>query len=69
MGRKFKIGDKVKVLDFTGEVLHSDIFRRGQMGIVTNYVKSMPYPYYVKPLRPGWVDAFTAQELELVERK
>lgn len=68
MARKFKIGDRVKVIKFTGTEKSSGCFKIGQQGTITDYYPEVPYPYTVKKLRRKQVEYFHARELELVKK-
>ena len=67
MARKFKNGDKVKVLDRIGKDPYEYGFRKGSVGVITGY-DGGEYPYNVKR-KNGLCFNFMSQELELIERK
>lgn len=69
MARKFRNGDKVKVVKECGSYEFEEGVRIGNVGIVVDYVGNTQYPYCVKLQKNGEVYVFNVRELELIKRK
>lgn len=69
MARKFKVGDKVKLIGKQyGIVSYKGRgFNLKSTGIVQEYTKGLPYPYSVKNCICGRVCDFNAKELEKIK--
>jgi len=67
--RKFKVGDKVKIVKKlnTPSVAPHDV-KLGKKGVISAIVVGCNCPYFVK-LRGGQWSYFNARELELIKRK
>lgn len=63
--RKFKVGDKVKVVKKCTFDSFTPSFRIGSVGIVTEYLKNLPFPYGVEN-KNGKREAFKPQELKKI---
>lgn len=68
MARKFKIGDKVKVVKVVGtQPLKGYGFKVGSKGKIVNYWGgNIPYPYQIKNLISSCLCDFAAKELEKI---
>jgi len=69
MARKFRNGDKVKVVKECGPCEFEEGVRIGNVGIVVDYDAGVLYPYRVKLQKNGEVYVFGVRELELIKRK
>lgn len=70
MAHKFKVGDIVEAVKYTGK--HSGplprFFKRGHRGTVTEYTGDIAYPYVVRR-KNGMEYYFNARELKLIKKK